>query len=184
MPSPKKNYRIKVTLQGSKPPIWRRILIPENITLYKLHQVLQIVMGWDDYHLHIFTIKGQIFGDPAQDEYGDLNTKSEKHYHLNKLISTEGEKFLYEYDFGDGWIHSIVLEKIQLADSEANYPVCVAGKRACPPEDVGGIWRYKDFLDAISDPTHEEHQDFLDWVGGTFDPQKFDIYEINVELSA
>ena len=72
-------------------------------------------MGWDDYHLHMFTIKGQIFGDPTQDEYGDLNTKSEKHYHLNKLITTEGEKFLYEYDFGDGWIHSIVLEKIQLA---------------------------------------------------------------------
>jgi hypothetical protein len=175
-------YQIKVTLKDTHPPIWRRIVVPENTTLLKLHDILQIVMGWEDYHLHLFTVDGENYGDPADDEYGDLGTMPEQSYKLNELIHGEGQRFVYEYDFGDGWIHVLRVEKIGPPREGVRYPVCTGGRRTCPPEDVGGVWGYENFLEAIRDPDHPEHDEYLTWIGGEFDPDDFDLEEVNEQL--
>jgi hypothetical protein len=179
---PTQIYQIKVTLGNTHPPIWRRILVPGNTTLLKLHDILQIVMGWEDYHLHVFKIEGFFYGDPADDEYGDLGTVDEANYKLSQVIYGEGQRFSYEYDFGDSWDHILLVEKILPSQEGVRYPVCQKGKRACPPEDVGGVWGYVNFLEAIRDPKHDEHEEYLTWVGGKFDPETFDLEEINARL--
>ena len=175
-------YQIKVTLDDTHPPIWRRILVPAHTTLLKLHDILQIVMGWEDYHLHMFTIEGSIYGDPADDEYGDFGTIDEANYKLNRVIYQEGQRLSYEYDFGDSWDHTLLVEKILLPQEGIRYPLCLKGKRACPPEDVGGVWGYENFLEAIRNPDHDEHEEYLTWVGGEFDPEAFDLEEVNTRL--
>lgn len=148
---PNQIYQIKVTLDDTHPPIWRRILVPGNSSLLQLHDILQIVMGWEDYHLHMYTIEGLIYGDPADDEYGDLGTINEADYKLSQVIYREGQRFKYEYDFGDSWDHTLLVEKILPPVEGTRYPLCLKGKRACPPEDVGGVWGYENFLEAIND---------------------------------
>ncbi|MEW6716680.1 MAG: plasmid pRiA4b ORF-3 family protein [Chloroflexota bacterium] len=179
---PTQIYQIKVTLDDSRPPIWRRILVPGNTTLLKLHDILQIVMGWEDYHLHMYTIEGLIYGDPADDKYGDLGTINEANHKLSQVIHREGQRFSYEYDFGDSWDHTLVVEKILPPQEDVRYPLCLRGKRACPPEDVGGVWGYENFLEAISDPNHDMHEEYLNWIGGDFDPETFDPEEVNTQL--
>jgi len=187
MSTSKTVYQIKVTLMGSKPPVWRRFLVADTTTLNRLHDILQIVMGWTNSHLHMFTINGQIYGDPEDDEYGDLGTKNEARFKLNQVAGREGSKFRYEYDFGDSWEHELILEKILPADPSTGsgrmrYPLCVVGKRACPPEDVGGVWGYKRFLEAMADPENPEHDEYVQWIGGEFDPEHFDLDEVNDRL--
>jgi hypothetical protein len=172
-------YQIKVTLNGIKPPIWRRIQVQGDITLAKLHSILQVVMGWQDYHMHAFRVEGMEYGQPLP----ELPVRSDKNIKLNQLIPGEKFKFRYEYDFGDSWEHVLEVEKVLALESDAHYPRCLAGKRACPPEDVGGVWGYADFLAAVRDLEHPEHQELLDWVGGEFDPEAFDLAEINRELA-
>lgn len=178
----KRIYQIKVTLKHSRPPIWRRIQVPSTINLAKLHDILQIVMGWEDYHLHMFTIDGADYGHPAQDPYGELGTVNETKFKLNQLIDQEGQRFIYEYDFGDSWEHVLLVEKILPPQKGVRYPLCVKGKRACPPEDVGGVWGYVNMLEAIRDPDHEMHEELLEWVGGGFDTEAFDLEAINSRL--
>src|SRR6266508_3874429 len=156
MSIPKTVYQIKVTLIGSKPPIWRRILVADTTTLHRLHTILQTIMGWDDYHLHMFTINKQIYGEPEDDEFGDLGIKSEARFELDQVVGRAGAKFRYGYDFGDSWEHELIVEKILPAEKGVHFPLCGAGKRACPPEDVGGVWGYQEFLEAIADPGHSE----------------------------
>jgi len=175
-------YQIKVTLNDIHPPIWRRIQVPGNYSLFKFHNVLQSVMGWDNYHLHHFMIDNEFYGDPADDEFGDLGTRNEKNFTLNKTIPGSGFKFIYEYDFGDSWEHSLLVEKILPAEKGVHYPICIKGKRACPPEDVGGAWGYESFLEALRDPKNPEHDEYLEWIGGEFDPEAFDLEEINQAL--
>jgi hypothetical protein len=175
-------YQIKVTLIGTHPPVWRRIVVPGNTTLLKLHDILQIVMGWEDYHLHLFTLDGENYGDPEDDEYGLLGTMPEQNYRLSELIHGEGQRFVYKYDFGDGWIHGLRVENVGPAREGVRYPVCMAGRRACPPEDVGGIGGYARFLEAIRDPDDPEHDEYLQWVGGEFDPEEFDLEPVNEQL--
>lgn len=179
---PNQIYQIKVTLDDTHPPIWRRIQVPSYTTLPKLHEILQIVMGWEAYHLHMFTIEGSIYGDPADDEYGDLGTIDEANCKLNKVIYQEGQRLSYEYDFGDSWDHTLLVEKILPPQESIRYPVCLKGKRACPPEDVGGVWGYENFLEAIRNPDHDEHDEYLIWIGGEFDPEAFDLEEVNTQL--
>jgi hypothetical protein len=179
---PTQIYQIKVTLDDTHPPIWRRILVPSNTTLLKLHDILQIVMGWEDYHLHMFTIEGLIYGDPADDEYDDLGTVNEANVKLSQVIHHEGQRFSYEYDFGDSWDHTLLVEKILSPTKGVRYPLCLKGKRACPPEDVGGVWGYEQFLEAIHDPGHDEHEEYLTWVGGEFDPEAFELEDVNSRL--
>jgi hypothetical protein len=175
-------YQIKVTLDGTHPPIWRRIQVPGNTSLLKLHDILQIVMGWEDYHLHMFSIEGSTYGNPADDEYGDLGTVDEARFKLNQMIYRDGQRLSYEYDFGDSWDHTLLVEKILPPQEGVRYPQCLKGKRACPPEDVGGVWGYENFLEAIRNPDHIEHDDYLTWVGGEFDPEAFDLEEVNTRL--
>ena len=175
-------YQIKVTLEGSKPPIWRRILVPINITLGELHHILQAVMGWWDYHLHQFIVGGTYYGVPHPDYDDYLEMRDESQVKLNEIVAGEGFKFRYEYDFGDSWLHNLLVEKVLPPEPGQQYPVCIKGKRACPPEDVGGVWGYDDFLEAIQNPNHPEHDDYLEWIGGEFDPEEFDLDEVNEAL--
>jgi len=175
-------YQIKVTLDDTHPPIWRRILVPDNATLRQLHDILQIVMGWQDEHLHMFTIEGLTYGDPADDEYGELGTLNEAYYRLSQVIYGERQRLAYEYDFGDSWEHSLLVEKMLPPEEGLHYPLCLKGKRACPPEDVGGVWGYVRFLEAIRDPADDEHEEYMEWVGEEFDPEAFDLAEVNARL--
>jgi len=174
--------QLKVTLRDSKPPIWRRIQVKNNITLYKLHQVLQVVMGWQNAHLHQFIISGTYYGQPHSD-YG-FEVRSERGAKLNQVAAHEKFKFLYEYDFGDSWQHEILIEKILPLNPEVRYPLCLKGKRACPPEDCGGIWGYEDLLGILHDPNHSNYEEMLEWIGGEFDPETFNVAEINRQLQS
>ncbi|MBN2385597.1 MAG: plasmid pRiA4b ORF-3 family protein [Anaerolineales bacterium] len=182
MPAQKTVYQIKVTLVGSKLPIWRRILVTDKVSLGHLHAILQIAMGWTDSHLHMFTINGQAYGDPEADEAGELGSQDEYRYRLDQFVSGEGFEIRYEYDFGDSWEHILQVEKILPAEKGVRYPICISARRACPPEDVGGVWGYENFLQAISDPKHEQHDEYREWIGGDFDPEEFDLDEVNERL--
>lgn len=175
-------YRLKVTLRNSKPPIWRRIEVPGNIGLDKLHHILQVTMGWWDAHLHQYIVGQTYYGEPHPAYGDDLDMKDERKVKLNRIAPAEKSGFIYEYDFGDSWEHLVEVEKIFPAEAGVRYPRCIKGKRACPPEDVGGIWGYESFIEAIKDPNHPEHEDMLDWQGDDFDPEAFDLEEINNAL--
>jgi hypothetical protein len=178
-------YQIKITLKDCKPPVWRRLLISSETTLPKLHNIIQAAMGWYDSHLHAFEIYDEHYSAPSPyDPYHlqEMDMKSTNRVKLNKLITAEGEKFRYDYDFGDDWQHEILLEKILPADPQQKLPVCLTGKRACPPEDVGGVWGYEGFLEAIADPSHPEHAMYVEWMGDDFDPEAFDLDQVNERL--
>jgi len=173
-------YQIKVTLRYARPPIWRRFLVASTVTLRELHVILQIVMGWDNSHLHDFTL--------GHDRYGELNEeffdemKDESRFRLDQLLKSEKSKLVYNYDYGDGWEHDVLLEKILPFRHDMMLPHCIKGKRACPPEDIGGIPGYVMFLEAIDDPSHPEYEDMIDWIGEGFDAEHLDIDEINTML--
>ena len=181
MSTSKTIYQLKVTLNDSKPPIWRRVLVEDTTTLSKLHTILQTVMGWTDSHLHQFIINEEFYGNPEDDEFGDMETRNETRYHLNQFVERRGFKFIYEYDFGDSWEHTILVEAILPAEKDAYYPRCIEGKRACPPEDVGGVWGYEDFLKVIADPKDPEYDEMMEWIGN-FDPERFNLDHVNEGL--
>ena len=174
-------YQIKISLIGAKPPIWRTVLVPSNIDLETFHDVIQLAMGWTDSHLHQFIANKVFYGIPDDDF--ELEMEDESKYKLSQLLTKEKDTLIYEYDFGDSWEHKILLEKILPYDSKTVLPVCIKGKRACPPEDCGGIWGYEELLETISDPKHPDHEDMLEWLGGEFDPEEFDLEEINEDLA-
>ncbi len=177
--------QLKITLNGSKPPIWRRILVQPDITLGQLHEVLQIVMGWTDSHLHQFVSGPEIFGVPDDEEGGlfGFQVKDENKHRLSEFLRREKDFLSYEYDFGDGWEHKILLEKILPFDGSIKLPKCIKGKRACPPEDCGGIWGYQDLIEILDDASHPEHQAVIEWLGGNIDPEFFDLGEVNDALA-
>jgi hypothetical protein len=170
-------YQIKVTLEDSEPPIWRRIQVSGNTRLFKLHLILQEVMGWEDCHLYQFTVGDTYFGPP--DVADGLEMKNDQKARLSQVVPCEKAEFSYEYDFGDGWRHQLLIEKILPKEPGIRYPICLVGERACPPEDCGGIWGYADFLEAIQDPKHPEHEDMLAWAGKDFDPKAFNSDVVN-----
>jgi hypothetical protein len=173
-------YQLKVMLKRLRPPIWRRIQVTGDTNLFKLHRVLQVVMGWTDSHLYQFIVRGSYYGMPHPD-FG-FDVRDEKRVALAAIASSLKAKFTYEYDFGDSWEHEILVEKMLPPDQGVYYPICLTGKRACPPEDCGGVWGYAGFLEAIQDPDHPEHEDMLEWVGGSFDPEAFDLDTVNRAL--
>jgi Plasmid pRiA4b ORF-3-like protein len=182
---PEEIYQIKVTLLGTNPAIWRRLLVPANLTLAQLHDVLQIAMGWEGCHMYDFRIGRKRFGTPDPDEglMGLPSTTSEHTARLSGVLSKIGAKAVYTYDFGDGWEHGITVEKILPADPGCAYPTCVDGKQHGPPEDCGGVPGFYNLLDAIGDPTHDQHEELLGWVGDDFDPEAFSIDEVNHRLA-
>lgn len=174
-------YQLKVSLEESKPPIWRRLLVPSDIKLDVFHLALQIAMGWTNSHLHQFISKDQTFYGIKDDDFAidGFEMKDENTVRLSQLLKTETDSLVYEYDFGDGWMHKVALEKILPFDPAKKLPYCVTGKRACPPEDCGGIWGYSDLLMILQDPKHEEYAAMLEWLGGELDPDYFIRREIN-----
>jgi hypothetical protein len=174
-------YQIKVSIKGASPPIWRRLEVSDQTTLAKLHKILQVAMGWTDSHLHQFIIGKKYYGEP--DSEMGFQTLNEKRFKLSQLLLKEKSKFIYEYDFGDSWEHEILIEKKLPATEGKKLPVCLKGKGACPPEDIGGVWGYAEFLNAINDPEHPDHEDMLEWAGDQFDPEAFDLDEVNQFLA-
>ena len=170
---------LKVTLRGAKPPVWRRLVMPGTMTLADLHQAIQAAMGWHDSHLHAFDIGGEQYGDQhSVDDVYDENRVT-----LNGLLRSPVVRFTYTYDFGDNWEHTVAFEKSEAALERASYPVCITGKRNCPPEDCGGVWGYEELLAILADPTHPEHAERIDWLGEAFDPDKFDLERANTMLA-
>ena len=174
------SYQIKITLIGSKPPIWRTVLVPGDIKLDALHIVIQVAMGWTDSHLHQFIANKQFYG--MLDDDLDMDVEDETKYKLSQLLTKEKDSLVYEYDFGDSWEHKILLEKILPFDANIALPVCLKGKRACPPEDCGGVWGYEELINTLSDPKNPDYEEMMEWLDGEFDPEAFDLEEVNEDL--
>lgn len=178
-----KIYQFKITLKGIRPPIWRQFQVNSHIRFLDLHRIIQGVMGWEDAHLHQFSVDGYLLTDGITlKETGSGGGDVAKSW-LDALVAEEEQKFVYEYDFGDSWEHEVVLEKILEPEAGATYPRCLAGKRACPPEDCGGVWGYQELLEVLKDPENPGHDEMLDWLGGEFDPEEFDLEGVNEVLA-
>jgi hypothetical protein len=184
IPISERLFQFKITLVESKPPIWRRIQV-KNCALDKLHERIQTVMGWNNSHLHRFEIKGERYGDPEylDDGYDDFRCVDSTITRISDVVPKDGERihFLYLYDFGDNWRHEVIFEGCLRAEAGQRYPLCLEGEKNCPLENVGGVWGYAEFLEALADPSHEEHEEFLEWAGN-FDPEDFDAVKMTREM--
>ncbi|HZR08887.1 MAG TPA: plasmid pRiA4b ORF-3 family protein [Myxococcales bacterium] len=174
-------YLLKVTLEEVRPAIWRRIRVAGDLTLRELHHVLQIALGWTDSHLHEFEIDGKRYGMPDPLEDIGEPPDDEQDYRLDELLR-KGSHAEYLYDFGDGWRHEIVVEGEEPANRGATKAECLAGARACPPEDSGGAYGYDELLKALVEPTNRRHRELLEWVGPHFAPEELDLLSINRAL--
>jgi hypothetical protein len=179
MPTKPSNiYQFKITLKEIKPKIWRRIQVPGNYTFWDLHVAIQDAMGWEDCHLHQFEILNPKTGEreiiATEDDEDSYETISEEKAKISQYFLSAKNKANYEYDFGDGWEHEVVLEKILPPVDGSKYPHCIAGERACPPEDCGGIWGYAYLLEIIADTKHPEYQERMEWLGDDFNSEEFD----------
>lgn len=194
MPQPKRAqpaaaYRLKITLKRTSPPIWRRVLVRGDASLADLHDVVQAAMGWHDAHLHEFTVAGTGFGgyDPLggthDDPFGASPARGEE-TRLDRLGLEPRSVIRYQYDFGDDWDHTILLEEILPIEDGGTYPRCLTGRRACPPEDCGGVWGYAELIEIMANPAHPEHADMREWLGGPLNPEAFDRDAVNRRLAA
>ncbi|MBQ1010432.1 plasmid pRiA4b ORF-3 family protein [Micromonospora sp. M51] len=174
---PRQIFQLKMSLAGTRPPVWRRVLVPAGYTLDRLHRVAQHAMGWRDCHLHSFEIDAMQYGEPDPD--GELALHDELDVRLDAVLG-KGSRFSYTYDFGDWWEHDLVVEDALTADPDERYPVCLAGERACPPEGIGGPVGYQALLEALDaqagpgDLVSSRHAMLRDWAGAAFDPSGFD----------
>lgn len=180
-------YQLKITLKWSKPPVWRRVVVRGDMRLDRLHEVIQIAMGWMHCHMHQFFggsgFARTYYGSPDPEFAGmESDTLNEKRYSVADLAPAAKRKFTYEYDFGDGWQHEVAAEKILPPDPAFKHPVCLGGANACPPEDCGGIAGYYNLLETLADPKHPEYADMKEWIGGELDPAAFDMDRINAAL--
>ena len=174
--------RLRIQLNRVDPVVWRRLLVPGTVKLAKLGQMLLAAMGWNNSHLHAFRVGDTSYGmqDDDDDDFPDDEIDEQSVTVLQALHDLH--PFTFDYDFGDGWEHDVVIEELIHSDTGLKFAVCLDGERACPPDDVGGPGGYVAFLAAIADPGHEEHADLLEWVGGSFDPAAFDVAEANALL--
>jgi len=179
--------QFKVTLLDVDPPVWRRLQVPEKYSFWDLHVAIQDAMGWLDCHLHEFRLAEPSSGAPIvvgipDDEFeSGRETMSGWEVPAIQFLSEPGQKARYEYDFGDGWEHEVLLEALSPAEDGAQYPRCLAGERACPPEDCGGPHGYAEFLQAIADPKHRSHKELLEWAGGEFEPDRFHAEQVGFD---
>jgi hypothetical protein len=172
-------FELEIVLNDIKPRIWRAVHVPNSVTLRRLHKVIQTAMGWENCHLYRYERAGIVFGHPDPDYLDD--TISDQKVALYSLLKQEGDAMTYIYDFGDNWHHQMTLRRILPENPETLYPLCTGGANACPPEDVGGPHGYADYLEALRDPDHEEHEQCLAW-RGPFDPKEFDLRKVNRQL--
>jgi len=182
-----KTYVLRIELKEIKPVIWRRFIVPSNITLDRLHDIIQIVMGFTDSHLHEFVIDGKRYTEEPEPEYYEASEGFEVFeeglFPLNRVVKLKNTEFEYNYDFGDSWNHKVILEKTSYKLNERDMPIrCLAGERACPPEDVGGVGGYEDFCSVMADKRHEEHKRYIKWFGSLYKPEFIDIELINDTL--
>ncbi len=180
-PSGQSVVQLRIQLEDTAPVVWRRLLVPGSIRLPKLHDIFQAAMGWTDSHLHSFRIGESLYGMQF-DDYPDEEI-DEKTVTVFQAVR-DHRRFTYEYDFGDSWEHSVVVEEMLKAPNGLKYAVCIDGQNACPPEDCGGTHGYSLMLEALADPTHEEHRDFARWLGAPFDPEAFNLAVANAALQA
>ncbi len=173
-------YQLKITIQNIKPRVWRRVLVNGSSTLDQLHLVIQAAFGWWNCHLHEFEFDGIRYGASDPDDDWGMPTRDGQFTPLDS-VATEGSTFDYTYDFGDGWTHRVVVEKVMRA-AGLTVPACTGGRRACPPEDCGGPWGYQELLDILADPTHEDHRERLEWIGHPSDPEAFDPSDFEAKL--
>lgn len=177
-------YQFRVSLQGLRPEIWRRIQVPDSYTFWDLHVAIQDAMGWHDCHLHAFRIveseSGRVEEIGIPDEDGELDITPGWERRISKYFSADNNKAEYEYDFGDSWQHDVVLEAVVSREAR-RYPRCTGGERACPPEDCGGIHGYQELLEALSSPSHPEHETMSTWVGEDFDSERFDPEQVHFD---
>jgi len=179
MPTPQIMHQFKITLLDTHPVIWRRIQVPGTYTFWDLHVAIQSAMGWRDSHLHMFRTgrRGEIVinGNPDDGGFGGRNNKLNGwETEVSRFLEAPGDVAMYEYDMGDGWLHEILLEGVFLKEKGVKYPRCLAGARACPPEDCGGTPGFENLLDVLASPKHLDHAELIDWLGGKYDPEKFD----------
>jgi hypothetical protein len=173
-------HQLKITLDNIDPPIWRRVLVPSDLTLGQLHGVIQIAMGWEEAHMHQFEVGRKLYGERRVLDMLDMD--DEDAVELRQVAPKKGSKLQYEYDMGDGWRHTLLVEAVTPADPKVKTPTCLEGVRACPPEDCGGVWGYVDLLDTLADPTSPEYEDMMDWIG-PIDPEAFDLKAVNKQLT-
>lgn len=183
-------HQLRISLRDVKPAVWREVLVPSGLRLDRLHQVIQVAMGWEDDHMHEFILgslrDGEHFGVKAAHDpfgFGVPPVSDETRFTLGKLLPRKGNKLIYWYDFGDDWYHDIVVKKVDVADVGLVLPWCLAGNNACPPEDSGGPWGYAELLDVLGNPEHPDHAEMRDWTGDSFDPGLFDLDATNAQLA-
>ncbi len=163
--------------------MWRRLWVPDTLTLAKLDRIIQTAMGWTNSHLHEFLVDAKRYGIPDGEEAYDTPTLDDRRHKVGAVLGETISGFSYTYDFGDDWRHTVTIENRLLPDDSFNtWPVCIAGQNACPPEDVGGVGGYAEFLEAIADPSHDEHAAMWQWGGGPFDATGFDVNATNAAL--
>ncbi|CAN5439054.1 hypothetical protein BH11BAC1_BH11BAC1_23940 [soil metagenome] len=178
------SYQFTIRLRGSEPEIWRRIQVVTDTTLFELHHVIQIAMGWTNSHLYEFQLKELHFGTQYSDDqevYGD-DFRDASLISIKELELKPEQIFVYQYDFGDNWEHSIHVDKIELKDDNKKYPFCIDGQQKCPPEDCGGIRRYYEMLEILASKNHPEKKELKEWLGARFDPNHFDKDKVNRQL--
>jgi hypothetical protein len=172
-----RNFEFKIVLKGINPAIYRTFVVKEDITFFEFHHVIQIVMGWYNEHLYQFANQNIIIADPEMID--DVDIIDINDFLLNEYFENQGDKINYEYDFGDGWMHEIVLKKITEGKENDVVPICLSGKRNCPPENCGGIYGYMNLIEIMADENHPDYEEMVDWFGEHFDPEYFDIEEVN-----
>lgn len=172
-------FGLRISLLDHRPEIWRRVLVHGSLRLDQLHLVFQEVMGWTNSHLHRFRIGDALYGMHFEDWPDE-----ELHEVEFKLadVARAGERFRYDYDFGDSWEHEVVVKRADTIHPVLKFAVCVAGENACPPEDCGGTGGYADLLEALANPAHEEHEHYRQWAGEGFNPEAFDLAATNAAL--
>ena len=181
---PRLTYQLRIVLLRTRPPIWRRVLVPPSMRLDALHRLIQVVMGWEDSHLHMFRKGDQRFSAPTpwDDDFrmpGTPRDLDERKYRIDQLLLREEDWIAYTYDFGDSWEHKVTLQKILPRNPAVRLPACISGRRRCPPEDCGGVWGFYEMLEVLDDPNERDHEHMKEWVGGHFDPEAFSPREVD-----
>ena len=174
-------HTLKVTLRDVSPDVWRRVVVRSETTLPKLARTLEAAMGWESYHLHLFDAGGIQFGEPDEDFDSDHVIDARK-VTVKHVLPEVGSALRFDYDFGDGWEHDVVVEAIEAPQEGKRYPVCLDGERGCPPEDCGGPSGYGELLAVLADANHPEHEHIAAWAPKGFDPAVFDVVAANRTL--
>lgn len=183
-PTMERIYDLDIRLINIEPPIWRRFTVSDQITLASLHHVLQVVMGWEHSHLHQFIRDQAHYGEPNPEFDDEMPMKDDRRFKLCDIVHAKGDSFVYEYDFGDSWHHQVTLEKIWPRTENSLAPRCWDGKRACPPEDCGGVSGYQNLIEALHDRRHPEHRELSAWAGPHYDPELFSVQAVNSALAS